>query len=437
MNKVFSKKTVNVILVTLTVILIVFNTVLIFKIIKLKHEGEKGTQSLINNGLSNEEHTYITFDGKLLVLVKERIKSDNSFTPSLQALKAQADRLLDIQPYSVVNKKVLPPSSDTHDYISLQPYWWKLPSGKYEYRDGQNNQERHITYTDEMQLINMANNSLTLALAYYFFDDELYADKSASFIKTWFVDEKTRMNPNFNYAQVIPGKTKGNGGAMDGRLLPLVMDSSVLIEQSSSWTNQDKNALKQWFSELLVWLTSDSVQIEESKNPNNHGTWSDALIASTAYFVGDIKQAHEIVQGSISKHIQVQIEPDGRQPFETRRTKSFFYSGFNLLGLFRLAALGDNINIDLWNYQSSDRRAIRKALDYLLPYQTKEKTWPYIYNQSELWEPQMVDIYQQASCIYRDPQFARIAKLLGENDPTNIRLLLYPLQICVTDPIFN
>jgi len=424
-------KLLKYILAVLMLGLIVMNTFFAFKILQFSSDSNKVVQSSQNNIVpNNTDSKFITFDGNLLAQVKERAKSDKSFAASLQALKAQADRLLNIEPFSVVHKKVVPPSGDIHDYISLQPYWWKMPSEKYEQRDGQDNTERHETYTDEKQIMIMAEDSFTLALAYYFFRDERFADKAATIIHTWFLDEKTRMNPNFNFAQVIPGETKGNGGAMDGRLLPLIMDASMLIEKTNTLTSKDQSALKQWFSELLIWLTIDRTQLDEAKYPNNHGTWYDALVASVSYFTGDIKRTRDIVEGSKLKRIKVQIEPDGQQSLETTRSKSFSYSGFNLLGLFRLANIGQNINIDLWNYQTEDGRSIRKALDYLLPYLNKERKWPFTHKALEMTEPLFTDIFHQATCAYGDIRYMQIAKLLVENDLSNIRNFLYPYQTC-------
>ena len=54
-------------------------------------------------------------------------KGDIATTKLIDELKTQADDLLNIEPYSVMNKKMIPPSKNMHDYYSLGIYWWPNP----------------------------------------------------------------------------------------------------------------------------------------------------------------------------------------------------------------------------------------------------------------------------------------------------------------------
>ena len=64
------------------------------------------------------------------------------------------------------------------------------------------------------------------------------------------------------------------------------------------------------------------------------------------------------------KRIDTQIEPDGSQPHELKRTRSFNYSTMNLDAFFRLGILAENVGINLWEYESQDGRSYKQALEY-------------------------------------------------------------------------
>ena len=93
---------------------------------------------------------------------------------------------------------------------------------------------------------------------------------------------------------------------------------------------------------------------EESKNGNNHETWYDVQAASLALYTGQRDVARTILEGSRAR-IDRHFEPDGRQPRELERTRSWDYSEFNLTAFFNLAALGEHDGVDLWNYTIGGR----------------------------------------------------------------------------------
>lgn len=84
-----------------------------------------------------------------------------------------------------------------------------------------------------------------------------------------------------------------------------------------------------------------------------------------------------IVERARTKRIQLQIEPDRRQPLELARTRAFGYSEGNLDGLMQLATLGRQDGVDLWDFHTSDGRSMLAALNYLLPFAFGQKPWPY------------------------------------------------------------
>jgi hypothetical protein len=118
---------------------------------------------------------------------------------------------------------------------------------------------------------------------------------------------------------------------------------------------------------------------QEQLRLDNHGTWYDVQVSSIALYLNKTDIAKSIIQGiTVHELIPKQIEPDGRQPLELTRTHSLDYSIFNLLGLFKLADLGQHLGIDIWDYKTPQGAGLQKALDYLLPYILKKQRWPYL-----------------------------------------------------------
>jgi hypothetical protein len=368
-------------------------------------------------------------DGRDLAGVKRRIAGgDKQLAKALVKLRAQADAALKTKPLSVVDKAKAPPSGDKHDYVSLAPYFWPNPDTKdglpYVRRDGRVNPEREKY--DRPLLHKMAEATGTLALAYYLTGEERYAAHSARLLAVWFLDAKTRMNPNLNYAQFIPGVTEGRGiGIIDTVALLRVVDAAGLLEGSRAWTGARRAGLKKWFVDYLKWLRTSKGGKQEAAAANNHGSWYDVQVASYALFVGEKEESvKKFLEACKTKRIARQIEPDGRQPLELKRTRAFDYSGVNLRALFALATLGDRVGVDLWRYQTKDGRGIRKALDWLIPYAAGEKKWPYK-QITGFRGGSLAPLLRRAAVAYKAERYEKLSQKLRRRDFGTISLL-YP-----------
>ena len=152
------------------------------------------------------------WDATHLANVKQSIH-EPFYATAYQALQAEADKLLDVQPLSVMMKEKVPASGNKHDYMSQARYYWPDPTKPdglpYVSRDGESNPE--LNKLDRNRLGATASRVTTLALAWYFSGEEKYAQKATELIRVWFFDKDTRMNPNLEYAQMIPGHNGGKG----------------------------------------------------------------------------------------------------------------------------------------------------------------------------------------------------------------------------------
>jgi hypothetical protein len=370
-------------------------------------------------------------DGKQLEASRQRIRQgDKGLAPALAALEREAQTALEVRPKSVMDKQAVPPSGDKHDYMSQAPYFWPDPDKPdglpYIRRDGRRNPEiKKIPDDDNMAMI--SSDAETLGLAYYFTGDERYAAKAAELLRVWFLDPATRMNPNLRYAQAVPGVNTGRGtGLIESVRLTGAVDAAGLLAGSKAWTEADQQALEQWFSQFLKWMLESAPGRQEGAAKNNHGTYYDVQVASFAMFTGKRDLAESVLREVGPKRIAVQIEPDGRQPLELARTRSWGYSISNLRGLMALARLGENVDVDLWRYETADGRSIRKALDFLLPFAFGEKKWPY--EQITGWSPQgAFALLRRAAVKYPDVErYQVLASKLRDLGAENRDRLIYP-----------
>jgi hypothetical protein len=323
----------------------------------------------------------ITRDCRTLSEIRKELQFGNrSVVEKVVELQLGADKLLNHPLRSVMDKPFVPPSGDKHDYFSLATYYWPDPRSSnglpYISRDGKTNPEGRGY--DNTSLGKMCEAVHTLSFAYCLTGKETYAAKAAQQIRAWFLDEPTRMNPHLKYAQVITGiKASSPFGLIDTRPMLKVIDAVSLLQGSTAWRAEDDRRLQAWFRAYLDWLVTSDQGRRAAEYDNNQGTWYDVQTVRYALFVGKDDKAREIVEAAKSRRITKQIEPDGRQPRELSRSKSFTYSVSNLGAMIRLAALGEQLGADLWDYRSPDGRSIRQAVNYLAPYADPAKVWPH------------------------------------------------------------
>jgi hypothetical protein len=370
------------------------------------------------------------FNGARIAEVRRRVEQgDKPLVRALDRLCSRADQALETPLLSVADKPQVPPSGDKHDYLSIAPYWWPdptKPDGKpFIRKDGRTNPDR--ANFDRPKIGRLCEAVPTLALAYALTGNQAYAAHASRLLRAWFLDPATRMNPNLNFGQFIPGITEGRAaGIIETRGLIGVVDAIGLLEGSAHWTGQDAEGMRAWFRAYLDWLRTSPIGQDESRARNNHGTWYDAQVATFALFVGDEELARKVLTRSKAR-IAAQLEPDGRQPLELTRTKALGYSIMNLEGLTTLAALGERVGVDLWHERSADGRSIRKALDWIIPYATGAKDWTY-QQIIEIRPTGLLIPLRRAAIAYHEPAYEQaIAKLIAASgEPDETLELLYP-----------
>ena len=347
--------------------------------------------------------------------------NDERATRALNDLLAAADKALNVAATSVMDKTITPPSGDKHDYMSQAPYWWPDPAkadGKpYIRKDGQRNPEIN-RLPDHDNLGRLTSTVSTLGLAYRLRRKPEYAAHAARLTRAWFLDPATRMNPHLKFGQGIPGINDGRGiGIIETRGLPELLDGIVLISDSGAWTTDDEAGLQTWMRAYLDWLLTSTYGQDEAKNGNNHETWYDVQAAGLALYTGQRDVARTVLERS-RQRIDRQFEPDGRQPRELERTRSYDYSEFNLTAFFNLAVLGERAGVDLWSYRSGDGRSLRGGLDFLVPYAAGEKKWDF--DQITPFRGSTIsNILLRGGAAWNEPKYRALADKLGGASPAS------------------
>lgn len=121
----------------------------------------------------------------------------------------------------------------------------------------------------------------------------------------------------------------------------------------------------------------------------------------------------EVSQNATASRIGQQLLSSGEQYFETDRPFSWFYSVFNLRGLFQLAELAERVEVDLWNFQTVDGKSIKGALDYLIPSAVNNSLWKFPNSQGFAASSHLVEVLQKAYIVYGNPEYLKLGRLVA------------------------
>jgi hypothetical protein len=280
-------------------------------------------------------------------------------------------------PWSVTYDRPKGVELDPHDYYSEAPYWWPSPDSPgspYVRKDGQPNPSRFLA--NKLALNSMCDTVFALGTAAFFLDDARYAQRAARVINIWFVNPNTRMNPNLDYSQAIPGMKSGRGaGVIDGRVFIRAIQGMEFMGQAGGWDAREQAAVRKWFEEYLHWLTTSKHGIEERRSGNNHGSWWTAQVAAVANFVANKKSEQTAFNYYRDRIFPRQIRADGSAPREEARARSLTYSAFNLEAYTTICRIAQAQGVDLWSARARNGATLATVIDYLEPYLSDPRKW--------------------------------------------------------------
>jgi hypothetical protein len=289
-----------------------------------------------------------------------------------------ARQALELRPPAITDHVATNSAGGPHDFFSQADYAWPNPTNRnglpYISRDGESNPD--VFSNHRMAMRNMKDAVAALAAAYALTGDDQYLPKAAELLRVFFLDDKTRMNPNLEHAQTVLGHDTGNGyGVIDTLHLAELPVAVRFLEKSHAFPQAVDEGLKKWFSDYIIWMTTSTNGLKEMNLANNHSIAYVVQLASFARFTGDQK----MLELSRTRFKEVllprQMGSDGSFALELKRTKPYGYSIFQADNVATLCILLSTQGDDFWRLKLSDGRTPRLAVDFIYPYLADKGKW--------------------------------------------------------------
>jgi hypothetical protein len=288
-----------------------------------------------------------------------------------------AAKAMEMKPPAITDEIATNSAGGPHDFFSQADYAWPNPTNKtglpYVGRDGESNP--NVFTWHRMAMRNMKDAVAALAAAYAITGDDKYPRKAAQFIRVFFLDPQTRMNPNLQYAQAVLGSSTGEPyGIIDTLHLAELAVAVPFLEKSRAFDPAVDAGLKQWFTDYTHWIMTSKPGIKEMDNPNNHSIACFVQLAAFAKYTGD-QQVLALCRDRFKTVLfPNQMTNDGSFPRELKRTKPYGYSIFQADNLSTLCVLLSTPDDDLWKF-TSDGRTPRNAVDFIAHYLADKNKW--------------------------------------------------------------
>ncbi|KAG8872922.1 hypothetical protein FRB97_007262 [Tulasnella sp. 331] len=317
---------------------------------------------------------------------------------------------------------VTAPSGDIHDYYSLSPYWQPDCSSAHNatelseeqiearcqfiQRDGRQlnssftsavNDTGSVAFLMLCHAILILKRKLTFSLipgafaalssavfynvlAWRITGQDQYAESAAGFIDAWFLNNATSMNPNLDYAWVIPRESAvtskrprsitvgAHGGLLDLHCMTKIVSAIQVLRgaKASSWTSARDGAMNAWASSYVSWLLSSPISLAERATADDHGTFWAAQTASLQVLVGNLTSANDTLQAFLQGAYLDQIDTVGEQPLEASKTPPLHWRAFNLGGIIVINRIAEYIGWDTWNMTTAAYTTAQTAVNYAM-----------------------------------------------------------------------
>jgi len=332
--------------------------------------------SLLLRGQTDSDNA-ILLDAAQAARLRQAVQHEDNFRDAASNIAKLADSALHSGPWSVTAHRPENTPAGSNDYYSEGPYWWPdphNPGGPYIRKDGEPNPERFMG--NRTDLGNMCNAVLALGMGAYLIGDNRCGPHASAILSTWYLDPKTRMNPNLQFGQAVRGHNTGRGtGIIDTVSMIYVTQGVRLLELAGALDSKTGDGVRRWFSDYTQWMDTSKYGQDEKKSGNNHATWWTAQVAAFASLTRDHPMLSMAWEHYRSYLVPAEIQPDGSCPREEARTNSLGYSVMNLNGFAVLCRIAQIHGVDLWSYRAISGAGVAKAVAYVIPYVEHPERW--------------------------------------------------------------
>lgn len=265
-------------------------------------------------------------------------------------------------------------SDNPNLYESYSIYTWPNPDTEdgmpYIIRDGYVNYDHIKGSKESLRLVSFL--TYHLGILYYLTNDKTYYDALRKQLFSFFIDEKTKILPDFRHGQAHIGINEGQSGGIIDIAISFGYSLSILhaLNQEGKLDEELYTGMRDWMKAKLEWLNNHPFGKEMAEKPNNHSVVYDYYTMMIGIFIGDEKPVERAKQ-RLNEVIMNQICEDGSMPLELKRFKSRSYTSMNTKLIFEVYKLS-KARLD-----ESIKERFKKAIEFYLPYASGREEWPY------------------------------------------------------------
>ena len=323
----------------------------------------------------------ITLNTEDMNLLREESFSVKRISDAKSELLRVCDQILtNKRTYSVTYNGSSLKGVSSNNYISYRAYMWPNPYTKsglpYVLIDGKRNPQNDRN-SDRPILNDLSRDIFQLGLAYFYTNEEKYVKRAIVLLDCFFIDSKTRMEPNFNFSQIIPDQPETGGATIEAAIFIDILEGIQFMRSSPNFSPRVDEDLKKWFRDFITWAEENPKGRINKGYQNNRGTYYTLLRCDIAVFLNDIELAKKIFEKEAFKRVIDQISSEGEMKYELRRATPLGYLKYNLQAFDELDEIGKKIGFDLYNYQGPKGQGLKKAFEWLDRYKTGESIWTY------------------------------------------------------------